>query len=199
MDPHEDPARFKDRKKKKGFNNNTVIPSLGSQVNWLTPTTSDAEVSDKKSANLFTTENGTPRHRNKAGTSSNVGLNAQVNWGTARANNSGGNGKNRGDNKSRIEDQVHNFATPNTRDHKGESGFEHQRSLTKDIRGKLNPDWVECLMGWPVGWSQLPDEWRDRPGDPKENHVDRLRMIGNGVVPATAAKAFVTLLRKFCG
>jgi hypothetical protein len=26
--------------------------------------------------------------------------------------------------------------------------------------------------------------------------VDRLRLLGNGVVPATAAKAFVTLLKR---
>jgi len=28
-------------------------------------------------------------------------------------------------------------------------------------RGKLNPDWVEQLMGLQVGWTQLPTEWID--------------------------------------
>ena len=28
------------------------------------------------------------------------------------------------------------------------------------------------------------------------NRVDRLRLLGNGVVPATAAKAFVTLIQR---
>jgi site-specific DNA-cytosine methylase len=32
--------------------------------------------------------------------------------------------------------------------------------------------------------------------DPTANRVDRLRLLGNGVVPATAAKAFVTLLQR---
>lgn len=44
-------------------------------------------------------------------------------------------------------------------------------------QGKLNPDWVEQLMGLPSG-------------------VDRLRLLGNGVVPATAAKAFLTLIQR---
>jgi len=26
---------------------------------------------------------------------------------------------------------------------------------------KLNPNWVEQLMGLPVGWTQLPTEWTD--------------------------------------
>ena len=28
-------------------------------------------------------------------------------------------------------------------------------------QGKLNPDWVEQLMGLPVGWTQLPTDWID--------------------------------------
>ena len=44
-------------------------------------------------------------------------------------------------------------------------------------QGKLNPDWVEQSNG-------------------SSNRVDRLRLLGNGVVPATAAKAFVTLIQR---
>jgi hypothetical protein len=25
----------------------------------------------------------------------------------------------------------------------------------EDMNGALNPDWVEALMGWPVGWTAL--------------------------------------------
>jgi hypothetical protein len=32
---------------------------------------------------------------------------------------------------------------------------------SKKLGGKLNPNWVEQLMGVPVGWTQLPIEWTD--------------------------------------
>jgi len=53
---------------------------------------------------------------------------------------------------------------------------------------RLNPDWVCQLMGIPVGWVH-PEGVRNR--------VDELRMLGNGVVPQTAAKAFTTLAGRF--
>ena len=52
--------------------------------------------------------------------------------------------------------------------------------------GKLNPRWVAQLMGVPTDWVY--------PAEDERNRTDELRMLGNGVVPATAAKAFVTLL-----
>lgn len=54
--------------------------------------------------------------------------------------------------------------------------------------GKLNADWVEQLMGLPVGMTQL-----STAVSTKENRINRLRMLGNGVVPQTAEKAFRTL------
>ena len=59
--------------------------------------------------------------------------------------------------------------------------------MDKPRNKRLNPDWVEQLMGLEVGTTQLNDA---QQGD---NHVDRLRMCGNGVVPQTAALAFATL------
>ena len=76
--------------------------------------------------------------------------------------------------------------------------------------GSLNPDWVEQhLMGLPEGWTRLEplpdgayDEWSDAMKDgtwwqeerglPRvttgvENRVNRLKMLGNGIVPATLA------------
>tara|TARA_B100000959_G_C14713180_1_gene513802 strand:- start:129 stop:590 length:462 start_codon:yes stop_codon:yes gene_type:complete len=33
--------------------------------------------------------------------------------------------------------------------------------LGEQAGGRLNPNWVEQLMGLPVGWTQLPAEWID--------------------------------------
>ena len=82
--------------------------------------------------------------------------------------------------------------------------------------GQLNPDWVEYLMGWPVGWSSsspLPDSaWADwllaattgtlwltePPHVPRVSPVRherklRLTAIGNGQVPLTFVLAWQLL------
>lgn len=74
--------------------------------------------------------------------------------------------------------------------------------------GQLNPDWVEALMGLPPGWTALDgesNEWENsfsstdweagipRVVDSCAHRVDRIRLLGNGVVPATAAKAWLVL------
>lgn len=74
--------------------------------------------------------------------------------------------------------------------------------------GQLNPDWVEWLMGWPIGWTRITPitiDWRDWNTDPadtgeiprttqeKTNRANRLKAIGNGQVPAVAAVAFTIL------
>jgi len=49
---------------------------------------------------------------------------------------------------------------------KGELGLpDQEKSSTsgksQESPGKLNPNWVEQLMGLPLGWTQLPIEWTD--------------------------------------
>jgi len=84
-------------------------------------------------------------------------------------------------------------------------------------RGQLNPDWVEWLMGWPVGWTSTEplspealvawDEgmsqrtwWHSEPpGIPRiavgvPSRVSRLKAIGNGQVSLCAATAAPALL-----
>lgn len=71
--------------------------------------------------------------------------------------------------------------------------------------GQLNPDWVEWLMGWPIGWTKIEPieiDWRDWVVDPADtgevprvlqsiqNRVHRLKAIGNGQVPLVAATAW---------
>lgn len=77
--------------------------------------------------------------------------------------------------------------------------------------GYLNPDWVEWLMNWPLGWTD-PDAaallWllpEDDPADlapdadgyvpritsRKEYRSNRVETLGNGQFPLTAAAAFI--------
>ena len=87
---------------------------------------------------------------------------------------------------------------------------EEARAMTS-THGQLNPDWVEWLMGWPVGHSDidradpgpllpLPDDPADlAPDDPlylprtttrRQHRVSRIKALGNGQVPLCAAVAF---------
>ncbi len=71
--------------------------------------------------------------------------------------------------------------------------------------GALNPDWVEWLMGFPIGWSNIDGNvtghlsWETDPADigvmdritlDKKNRVARLRCLGNAQVPACAITAW---------
>ena len=73
--------------------------------------------------------------------------------------------------------------------------------------GQLNPDWVEWLMGWPVGWSSLAPlpsienwltsyNWAEEPPNVPRvcgkvpDRVARLKAIGNGQVPQCVVLAW---------
>ncbi len=115
----------------------------------------------------------------------------------------------------------HTFPTPRTKNLCGGSGswaqiqnnpnltVEEKRGLSS-TNGALNPDWVEWLMFWPVGWTDLdcPDSrlvWLDPSTDPadfedgamiprittrRDQRVPRIKECGNGQFPLTAAIAF---------
>lgn len=81
--------------------------------------------------------------------------------------------------------------------------------------GRLNPDWVEWLMAWPVGWTSLEslpvvekDIWKlidtarvdpadsgsiPRVGVGIKDRAKRLKAIGNGQFPVACALAFCIL------
>lgn len=91
-----------------------------------------------------------------------------------------------------------------------ESGKQVNLSMcVSENSGQLNPDWVECLMGFPIGWTDIDrDEteshWIEEPRWPAgpneeqyewepprvatgvKNRVPRLKACGNAVVPAHA-------------
>lgn len=47
------------------------------------------------------------------------------------------------------------FTTPCVADAQGTHGGNNGRSLRPDVAGQLNPTWVEWLMGFPPGWTDL--------------------------------------------
>jgi len=83
------------------------------------------------------------------------------------------------------------------------------QSLSREVDGSLSPDWVSWLMGLPVGWTSLepvPQEeydqwfqsqmngtwWQEEQGLPRvtsgiPDRVNRLKCLGNGIVPASLA------------
>ena len=102
------------------------------------------------------------------------------------------------------------FATPQSRDFRTGSQERYDdpartKNLNDQIGGQLNPDWVEWLMGWPIGWTALEPitllDWRDWSSDPGnqdgtrtinggKERVARLKAIGNGQVPAVVQLAW---------
>ena len=88
-------------------------------------------------------------------------------WPTPRASEAMANGRpGRPDADARLEDVVANWPTPQARDSTNRAGQPHRYLVEKrynlqdalaarEIRGSLNPTWVEWLMGFPLGWTDL--------------------------------------------
>jgi hypothetical protein len=59
------------------------------------------------------------------------------------------------------------FTTPMARDWRSgkasaATAAKNTRPLSEQVGGLLNPDWVEWLMGWPIGWTALQPLAMDR-------------------------------------
>ena len=83
------------------------------------------------------------------------------------------------------------------------------KNIQTAVNGTLNPAWVECLQGFPLGWTDIdcdePEPWpgwpagmgaRQYPYEPPRtcknvpNRAKRLKALGNAVVPQQAAPIF---------
>lgn len=114
----------------------------------------------------------------------------------------------------RLEHVVKLWPTPTKSDGSGgpgSSGMAGGLNLRTAVGGQLNPAWVERMMGWPDGWTDLalrepvpvPTGWgedwegdvpRTVPGVP--HRAARLKALGNGQVPQAAAAAWLMLSQK---
>lgn len=68
-----------------------------------------------------------------------------------------------------------------------ESILERPAPAPMDGRGRLSADFVEWHMGWPAGWTE------------PLTRNQRLKILGNGVVPLQAAHAYGQLLDRIAG
>ena len=98
-----------------------------------------------------------------------MGLSNQAKWATPEAQNQTGYQTSHGQTFPRLGSQVKQWPTITASDYRTpptNSGIEGQKvmpssehALPKKAGGKLNPNWVEQLMGLDPGRTQLPTEW----------------------------------------
>jgi hypothetical protein len=67
------------------------------------------------------------------------------------------------------------FATPLSRDYRSGKASQathdkNSRPLSEQIGGSLNPTWVEWLMGWPLGWTDLKPLATDKSHSAQQPH-----------------------------
>ncbi len=126
-------------------------PSPSGRYKVPTPTAWDAtRQASKDTTNLFQTSTGIVQRRNADGTSSNCGL----------------------------VDTAINLPTPGANDWKSGTGWDaqkqkengHSPQLRHLSGGQLNPAWIEWLMGWPLGWTELEPRATDKYRYAQQTH-----------------------------
>jgi hypothetical protein len=118
---------------------------------------------------FITLKSGRLRKISNQGVSGSIGLARTVAmWPTPRAGNPGSRPNGKGGKilseevmiAEGIRGRGEKLATPQARDYRTGSKSrwenpERSRNLNDQIGGQLNPTWVEWLMGWPLGWTDL--------------------------------------------
>ena len=143
------------------------LHSMAKKGNWPTPTSSMMTIQDQEQARY---------HSSKRPKYSGIWPNPKANDALKRGNIDAENPRNG------LAGAVRKFATPTARDAKSGT-FSPEAKLARDrqsrgkplneqIGGMLNPMWVEWLMGWPSGWTDLKPlemgkfrEWQQQHGN----------------------------------
>jgi hypothetical protein len=122
-------------------------------------------------------------NRPGASATSGMGLASAVRlWPTPRAQSATGTGPSRVGNRTDLQTAVKLWPTPQASDNRNRGTLTtpaiarridagKQVMLSMSVNGPLNPDWVEWLMGWPIGLTDLRPletvrfrEWRQQHG-----------------------------------
>jgi hypothetical protein len=164
---------------------------LNQMENWATPNTMDhmetrSAEGVRKIASGARKGRKRPNNLREQVDKKTCDIYKEENWPTPRAGNPGSRKPGTGG-KILAEEAKKNWGTPQARDWKGAQGRAYKggaKDLLAQTEGvpphvgppaqeksntsgknhgspKLNPNWVEQLMGLPVGWTQLPTEWID--------------------------------------
>lgn len=144
-DPCEPPEKFA---KRMGDRKLTTHGSLTSQVMYPTPIAGSTKAVHQRSA-------GRPPRTYFPKTEK------EVNFATPQSRDYRTGEANRWDDQNRsrnLNDQVAKYPTPAKNPSRGlRSGEPNDKNRIRlePPGGQLNPDWVEWLMGWPIGWTDL--------------------------------------------
>jgi len=197
-------------------------PTLSGFVkSFPTPTVHDA--GDKTKFTPVMTKNGTVRHLNRAGGQSRARLSHVVKmFPTPTVDDANNASRKSGAFQSLT--RVIMYPTSTVNDSKNvtlpPSQIKHDNlpgHLLRDGEpsgSKLNPTWVEWLMGWVPGWTSLEplpiddfrrweneQNWNDELGIPRvaegiAGRTQRIQAIGNGQVPQCTAMAWKLLMEE---